>query len=50
MEPRLSMVILGVSDLAASRRFYEQGLGLPVRPESSGEVVFIELKGAWLGL
>jgi catechol 2,3-dioxygenase-like lactoylglutathione lyase family enzyme len=44
------VVTLGVSDLAASRRFYEQGLGLPARPESSDDVVFFGLKGAWLAL
>lgn len=50
MEPRLSLITLGVSDLARSRKFYEQGLGLPVRPESQDSVVFIGLHGLWLGL
>ena len=50
MEPRISLITLGVSDLQVSRRFYEQGLGLPPRPESSDEVVFFALKGTWLAL
>lgn len=51
MKPRISLITLGVSDLAVSRRFYEQGLGLPVRPESvDDEVVFFDLAGAWLAL
>nr|WP_163502972.1 VOC family protein [Halomonas socia] len=49
MQPRISMITLGVSDLAASVRFYEQGLGLP-RMESPPEVAFFTLNGSWLGL
>lgn len=49
MEPRISMITLGVSDLAAAIRFYEQGLGFP-RMESSPEVGFFTLNGTWLGL
>jgi catechol 2,3-dioxygenase-like lactoylglutathione lyase family enzyme len=29
MEPRISMITLGVSDLEESVNFYELGLGLP---------------------
>jgi len=49
MKPRISMITLGVSDLAASIRFYEQGLGFP-RMESPPEVAFFTLHGTWLGL
>ncbi|MEQ4539731.1 MAG: VOC family protein [Billgrantia sp.] len=49
MKPRISMITLGVSDLAASIRFYEEGLGLP-RMESPPEVAFFTLNGTWLGL
>jgi hypothetical protein len=49
MNPRISMITLGVSDLAASVKFYEQGLGFP-RMESSPEVAFFTLNGTWLGL
>ncbi|HAP00221.1 MAG TPA: glyoxalase [Fibrobacteres bacterium] len=50
MQPRLSLITLGVSDLKKSRKFYEKGLGFPVRPESQGDVVFFGLKTVWLGL
>jgi catechol 2,3-dioxygenase-like lactoylglutathione lyase family enzyme len=43
------MVTLGVRDLSASIRFYEQGLGFP-RIESPPSVAFFCLKGSWLGL
>ncbi|MCE8019298.1 VOC family protein [Halomonas sp. MCCC 1A11036] len=49
MKPRISMITLGVRDLATSIRFYEQGLGLP-RMESPPEVAFFTLNGTWLGL
>lgn len=49
MKPRISMITLGVRDLEASIRFYEQGLGLP-RMESPPEVAFFTLNGTWLGL
>lgn len=49
MKPRISMITLGVRDLAASVRFYEQGLGLP-RMDSPPEVAFFTLNGSWLGL
>ncbi|CAN5367205.1 VOC family protein [soil metagenome] len=50
MEPRLSLVTLGVSDLARARTFYEHGLGWPVQPQSTGDVVFFGLQGLWLAL
>lgn len=49
MKPRISMITLGVRDMARSVRFYEQGLGLP-RMESPPEVAFFTLNGSWLGL
>ncbi|MDY6980728.1 MAG: VOC family protein [Pseudomonadota bacterium] len=49
MKPRISMITLGVRDLATSVRFYEQGLGFP-RMESPPEVAFFTLNGTWLGL
>ncbi len=49
MQPRISMITLGVRDLAASVKFYEDGLGFP-RMESPPEVAFFTLNGTWLGL
>lgn len=49
MEPRISMITLGVRDLATATEFYERGLGFP-RMESPPEVAFFTLNGTWLGL
>ncbi|AWI74740.1 glyoxalase [Parazoarcus communis] len=49
MQPRISMITLGVRDIAASVEFYEKGLGFP-RLESPPSVAFFKLNGTWLGL
>lgn len=49
MQPRISMITLGVRDLQKSIDFYENGLGLP-RMESPPTVAFFTLNGTWLGL
>ena len=49
MKPRISMITLGVRDLAAAVEFYEKGLGFP-RMDSPPEVAFFTLNGTWLGL
>ena len=49
MKARISMITLGVRDLAKSVKFYEDGLGFP-RMESPPEVAFFTLDGTWLGL
>ena len=49
MKPRISMITLGVRNLAESVRFYEQGLGFP-KMDSPPEVAFFTLNGSWLGL
>ncbi len=49
MKPRISMVALGVKDLAASQKFYEEGLGLP-KVDGPPGVAFFDLNGTWLGL
>lgn len=49
MEQRLSLITLGVDDLARSRRFYEAGLGWsPLNAMDS--VCFYQLPGLVLGL
>jgi len=49
MEPRISLVTLGVRDVAASRRFYET-LGWRASPSSNAEVAFFQLGGMALAL
>jgi catechol 2,3-dioxygenase-like lactoylglutathione lyase family enzyme len=49
MKPRISMITLGVRDLAKSIEFYDKGLGFP-RMDSPPEVAFFTLNGTWLGL
>lgn len=49
MQPRISMITLGVQDLERSVRFYRDGLGLP-QMESPPSVAFFTLNGSWLGL
>lgn len=49
MQARISMITLGVRDMAAAVRFYEQGLGFP-RLESTPEIAFFSLNGTWIGL
>jgi catechol 2,3-dioxygenase-like lactoylglutathione lyase family enzyme len=49
MEPRISLITLGVADLDRAIRFYRDGLGLPMREGSEG-VAFFMTKGTWLGL
>ena len=50
MRSRISVVSLGVADLARSRAFYCDGLGFKARPESSERAVFLELEDTWLSL
>jgi len=50
MEPRISLVTLGVSDIGASRKFYEGGLGWQVSAASNEHVVFLKTTGAIISL
>lgn len=50
VKPRLSLVTLGVHDLARARAFYETGLGWPASAASQGDVVFFQLGGVALAL
>lgn len=49
MEQRLSLITLGVADLARSRRFYER-LGWTASKAGGEEVAFFQLGGIILGL
>ena len=49
MQPRISMITLGVTDMDASIRFYEEGLGFP-RLDFGPGVAFFTLNGTWLSL
>ncbi|MFF2317332.1 VOC family protein [Arthrobacter sp. NPDC058097] len=42
MQPRVDFISLGVRSVAASRRFYVDGLGWPVHREVPDEVIFIQ--------
>lgn len=48
-DPRISMITLGVADLAASTAFYEK-LGFEKSSASQESVTFFKLKGTLLGL
>ena len=50
MKPKISIITLGVADLATAKAFYEQGMGLEPRPESQEEITFYDMGGAWLSL
>jgi uncharacterized protein len=50
MEPRISIITLGVSDLNRSIAFYRDGLGLPTNFKESEGIAFFQLKGTWLAL
>ncbi|MBI5899794.1 MAG: VOC family protein [Rhodocyclales bacterium] len=49
MEPRISLITLGVADLDRATRFYQDCLGLP-RIETPPTITFFELGKTWLAL
>lgn len=49
MKPRISMITLGVADLALATQFYEKGLGFP-KMDMEGGISFFNLNGSWLAL
>ena len=49
MEPRISLITLGVADLERATRFYQDCLGLPRLP-TPPSVAFFELGRTWLAL
>ena len=48
MDQRMTMVTLGVRDLARARKFYEEGLGWTLGGGVEGNVAFYELAGGVL--
>jgi catechol 2,3-dioxygenase-like lactoylglutathione lyase family enzyme len=49
MEPRITLITLGVADLERSIAFYRDGLGLPQRDGPDG-IAFLETSGTRLSL
>lgn len=49
MEPRISLITLGVEDLSRSRAFYEK-IGWVASPQSNDDVVFFQAGGSIFGL
>jgi len=49
MQPRMSMITLGVDNLKRSIDFYQNGLGFP-RHGHENNIAFFKLSGTWLGL
>ena len=50
MEPRISIITLGVDDLGRSLRFYRDGLGLPTTWAPEKGVIFFQTGGTCLAL
>ena len=50
MEPRISIVTLGVTDLPRSVQFYRDGLGLSLYDENTESIAFFRNRGTWLAL
>jgi catechol 2,3-dioxygenase-like lactoylglutathione lyase family enzyme len=50
LEPRISLVTLGVADLARSFEFYKNGLGLPTTWSPDKGVIFFKTRGTTLAL
>ncbi|MES2962286.1 MAG: VOC family protein [Bdellovibrionota bacterium] len=50
MEPRLTLLTLGVTDLARTRAFYEKAFGWKAAKASQGDVVFFKTHGTVIAL
>jgi catechol 2,3-dioxygenase-like lactoylglutathione lyase family enzyme len=50
VEPRLSLITLGVCDLTRSYHFYKDGLGLPTTRTPDEGIVFFQTSGVTLAL
>lgn len=50
MEPRISIITLGVKNLERSYRFYKEGLGLPTTRKPEENIIFFQTSGVCLAL
>jgi hypothetical protein len=50
MEPRISIVTLGVTDLARAVRFYRDGLGFPTKYKDGDGIAHFGTRGALFGV
>ena len=50
MEPRISIITLGVQNLEASYQFYHHGLGFPTTRKPDDGIIFFQTKGVCLAL
>jgi uncharacterized protein len=50
MEPRISLITLGVADLDRAYRFYKDGLGFPTSRKPEEGIVFFQTSGATLAI
>jgi catechol 2,3-dioxygenase-like lactoylglutathione lyase family enzyme len=50
MEPRISIITLGVADLDRAYRFYHHGLGFPTTRKPEDGIVFFQTGGVCLAL
>ena len=50
MDPRISIITLGVTDLGRSTAFYRDGLGFPVHQAGGASITFFLLGSAMLAL
>jgi uncharacterized protein len=50
MDPRISIITLGVKNLDRSLRFYHDGLGFPTTRKAEGGIIFFQTSGVCLAL
>ena len=50
MDPRISIITLGVKDLDRSYKFYKEGLGFKTSKSPEDGIVFFKTKGTCLAI
>ena len=50
MEPRISIITLGVADMEKAYKFYHQGLGFPTTKKPEEGIIFFQTSGTCLAL